>query len=82
MPKYIEMLTAGEMLKDEFLDPFNLSVEELAQSISFPAWQINAMIESGYPMTAELDLLLSKYFGMSEGFFMRWQESYDLRKAS
>jgi len=32
-------------------------------------------------MTAELDLLLTKYFGMSEGFFIRWQDSYNLRKA-
>lgn len=73
-------MTVGEMLKDEFLDQFNLSVEELAAAISFPSWKITAIVESGYPMTAELDLLLTKYFGMSEGFFMRWQESYDYRK--
>ena len=32
-------------------------------------------------MTADLDLLLAKYFGMSEGFFVRWQESYNARIA-
>ena len=81
MAKYIEMDTVGEMLKREFLEPYNLSIEEIAQSISFPAWQITATVENGIPMTTELDLLLTKYFGMSEGFFIRWQESYNLRKA-
>jgi addiction module HigA family antidote len=74
------MDTVGEMLKEEFLDAYKLSVEEIAESISFPAWQITATIENGIPMTTELDLLLTKYFGMSEGFFMRWQESYNVRK--
>jgi addiction module HigA family antidote len=78
MVKHLKMNTVGEMFKEEFLEPYNLSVEEIAQSISFPAWQITATIENGIPMTTELDLLLTKYFGMSEGFFMRWQESYNV----
>ncbi|MCL2844534.1 MAG: HigA family addiction module antitoxin [Chitinivibrionia bacterium] len=81
MTKYLKMSTVGEMLKNEFLDPYNLSIEEIAQAISFPSWQIAATIENGIPMTTELDLLLTKYFGMSEGFFMRWQESYNVRIA-
>jgi len=81
MAKYLEMSTVGKMLKEEFLDPYNLSVEEIAQAISFPSWHITATIENGIPMTTELDLLLTKYFGMSEGFFMRWQESYNVRIA-
>ncbi|MCL2183947.1 MAG: HigA family addiction module antitoxin [Chitinispirillia bacterium] len=81
MAKYLRMYTVGEMLKIEFLEPYKLPVEEIAKSISLPVWQITAIIEDGTPMTTEVDLLLTKYFGMSEGFFMRWQEDYNLRKA-
>lgn len=81
MAKYLKMSTVGEMLKTEFLEPYNLSAEEIADAVSFPTWQIMAIIENGAQMTAELDLLLTKYFGMSEGFFIRWQNSYNLRKA-
>ena len=81
MAKYLKMNTVGEMLKTEFLEPYNLSAEEIAEAISFPAWQIMAIIENGAQMTAELDLLLTKYFGMSEVFFIRWQDSYNLRQA-
>ena len=81
MIKVLEMDSVGEMLKKEFLIPYGLSVQEVADTIGFPAWQISAVVENGIAMTTELDLLLAKYFGLSEGFFMRWQESYNLRKA-
>jgi len=58
-----------------------LTIEQVASAISVPAWKLFAVIERGEPVTADLDLLLAKYFGMSEGFFVRWQESYNARIA-
>jgi addiction module HigA family antidote len=77
--KYIELETIGTVLKKEFIEPNNLTIEQVASAISVPAWRLFAVIERGEPMTA--DLLLAKYFGMSEGFFVRWQESYNARIA-
>jgi plasmid maintenance system antidote protein VapI len=53
----------------------------VASAISVPIWKLLAIIEGGEQMTADLDLLLTKYFGMSEGFFTRWQDSYNARIA-
>ncbi|MDR0517156.1 MAG: hypothetical protein LBH25_08960, partial [Fibromonadaceae bacterium] len=55
--------------------------EQVASAISVPIWKLLAIIEGGEQMTADLDLLLTKYFGMSEGFFTRWQDSYNARIA-
>jgi len=81
MKKYIELETVGTVLKEEFIEPHNLTIEQVAKAISVPAWRLFAIIEGGEPMTTDLDLLLTKYFGMSEGFFIRWQESYNARIA-
>ncbi len=81
MKKYIELETVGTVLKEEFIEPYNLTIEQVANAISVPAWRLFAVIEGGEQMTADLDLLLTKYFGMSEGFFVRWQESYNTRIA-
>ena len=81
MKKHIELETVGTVLKEEFIEPYNLTIEQVANAISVPAWRLFAVIEGGEPMTVELDLLLTKYFGMSEGFFIRWQKSYDTRIA-
>jgi len=81
MKKYIEMETVGTVLKEEFIKPNGLTVEQVANAISVPAWRLFAVIDGGEPMVADLDLLLTKYFGMSDGFFIRWQESYNARIA-
>jgi len=81
MKKYIEMETVGTVLKEEFIEPHNLTIEQVAKAISVPAWRLFAVVDGGEPMATDLDLLLTKYFGMSEGFFIRWQESYNARIA-
>jgi addiction module HigA family antidote len=79
--KYIELETVGEALKEEFIEPYNLTVEQVANAISVPAWRLFAILEGGEPMAADLDLLLTKYFGLTEGYFLRMQELYNLRLA-
>jgi addiction module HigA family antidote len=81
MRKYIELETVGTVLKEEFVEPYNLTIEQVANAISVPAWRLFAVIEGGEPMVADLDLLLTKYFGLSEGYFLRMQELYNLRLA-
>ncbi|GBU25554.1 XRE family transcriptional regulator [Fibrobacteria bacterium R8-3-H12] len=79
--KYIELETVGTVLKEEFIEPYNLTIEQVANAISVPAWKLFAVIDGGEPMVADLDLLLTKYFGLTEGYFLRMQELYNLRLA-
>lgn len=69
------------MLVAEFLEPEDLSVTQLAKEIGLAPERIAAVIDGTQPMDAELDLRLGRYFGMSEGFFLRLQDRYELLEA-
>ena len=72
MAEYIELTTVGEMLKEEFIEPFNLTQNALANAIFVPPNRIHQIIT---------DLRLTTYFGLSQGYFLRYQEDYELRIA-
>jgi len=72
---------AGQLLVAEFLEPEELSVVKLAEQIGVSPERIAAVLDGTRPMDAELDLRLGRYFGMSEGFFLRLQDQYELREA-
>lgn len=79
MTEYIELTTTGEMLKEEFIDPFKLSQNALASAIFVPPNRIHQIIKGTRRITADTDLRLTKYFGLSQGYFLRYQEDYELR---
>lgn len=72
---------AGDMLASEFLEPSEMSVDALAEAIDVPAPVIQAVIAGEKTMDAALDLRLARYFRMSEGFFLRLQDTYELLEA-
>ena len=72
---------AGEILASEFIAPLDLSIADLAASVGVGADRIGDVIDGRSRMSAELDLRLARYFGMSEGFFLRLQDSYELLEA-
>ena len=69
---------AGEILKEEFLEPLGLSQNALARAIDVPPRRINEIVLGKRAITADTDLRLARYFGMSEGFFLGLQTSYEL----
>jgi addiction module HigA family antidote len=69
---------AGEVLLQEFLEPMEISQSALARSIGVPPRRINEIVLGKRAVTADTDLRLARYFGMSEGFFLGLQTSYDL----
>jgi addiction module HigA family antidote len=73
--------TVGEMLLEDFLEPISLSVTELARHIEVTEARLRSMLYEGHPIDAELDLRIGRYFGLSEGFLLRYQASCDLRIA-
>lgn len=68
----------GEMLAEEFLKPMKLSQTALARAIAVPPRRINEIVLGKRAITADTDLRLARYFGMSEGFFMGLQTDYEL----
>ena len=68
----------GEILMEEFLKPMALSQTALAKSVKVPPRRINEIVLGKRAITADTDLRLARYFGMSEGFFLRLQADYEL----
>jgi len=69
---------AGEILFEVFLKPLGLSQSALARAVGVPPRRINEIVLGKRAVTADTDLRLTRYFAMSEGFFPRLQNSYDL----
>lgn len=80
-PDWLHNAHAGEMLLSEFMEPLDLTVEAMAELIAISPDRITAVIDGASPMDGELDLRLGRYFGMSEGFFLRSQDQYELLEA-
>ncbi len=68
----------GEILLEEFLKPMGLSQNGVARAIHVPPRRINELVLGKRAVTADTDLRLARYFGMSEGFFLGLQADYDL----
>ncbi len=68
----------GEILREEFLKPLALSQNALARAVGVPPRRINEIVLGKRAVTADTDLRLARYFGLSEGFFLGLQTDYDL----
>lgn len=68
----------GEILLEDFLKPMGLSQNALARAVNVPPRRINEIVLGKRSLTADTDLRLSRYFGVSEGFFLGLQSDYDL----
>jgi len=68
----------GEILLEEFLKPMELSQYRLAKDINVPARRINEIVHGKRSISPDTALRLSRYFGMSERFWLNLQTRYDL----
>ncbi len=68
----------GEILLEEFLKPMGLSQNTLARAVHVPPRRINEIVLGKRAVTADTDLRLARYFGVSEGFFLGLQADHDL----
>jgi addiction module HigA family antidote len=68
----------GEILMEEFLRPMGLSQSALARAIAVPPRRINEIVLGKRAVTADTDLRLARYFGVSDGFFLNLQKDHDL----
>ena len=68
----------GEILLEDFLKPAQLSQNALARAVGVPPRRINEIVLGKRAITADTDLRLARYFGLSEGVFLGLQNDYDL----
>ena len=79
--KRIAPTSPGEMLRDDFLKPLGLSNYRLAKEIDVPAQRIGDIISGKRGITADTDLRLCRFFGLTDGWWLRIQGDYDTRLA-
>src|SRR5881394_2745140 len=68
----------GEILMEDFLKPMELSQTALANALHVPPRRINEIVLGKRAITADTDLRLSRYFGMSAGIFLGLQTDHEL----
>ena len=70
----------GEILLKDFLEPMGLSQNRLGREIGVPPRRINEIVHGKRSISADTDLRLARYFGISEGIWLGLQAAFDLEK--
>jgi addiction module HigA family antidote len=77
----LDPVTPGELLLEEFLKPMGISQYRLAKEIGVPPQRIGEIIAGRRRVTADTDLRLCRFFGLSNGWWLRAQAAYDTEVA-
>ena len=77
----LKPVTPGEILLEEFLKPMKLSQYRLAKEIDVPAQRISEIVAGKRSITADTDLRFCRFFGLSNGYWLRAQVAYDTEVA-
>ena len=81
MRRNLKPVSPGEMLADEFLRPLGMSNYRLAKEIGVPAQRIGEILAGRRAITADTDLRLCRFFGLSDGWWLRLQADFDTQIA-
>lgn len=76
----LENIHPGDVLRDDFLVGSAISVEEVGQATGLNPARITAILNRQQDIDAATDLRLARYFGMSDGFFLRLQNHWDIEE--
>jgi addiction module HigA family antidote len=77
----LDPVTPGALLLEEFLKPLGISQYRLAKEIGVPAQRISEIIANKRAITADTDLRLCRFFGLSNGYWLRAQAAHDTEVA-
>ena len=77
----LKPVTPGELLLEEFLRPMGISQYRLAKEIGVPAQRIGDIVAGKRAITADTDLRLCRFFGLSNGYWLRAQAAHMTRKS-
>ena len=77
----LQPITPGELLLEEFLTPMGITQYRLAKEIDVPAQRISEIVAGRRAITADTDLRLCRFFGLSNGYWLRAQVAHDTEVA-
>ncbi len=77
----LELITPGQVLLEEFMEPLGLSQNKLAHALSVSPNRINQIVKNRREITADTALRLARYFGNSAQFWINMQGRYNLKVA-
>lgn len=78
MSAQLAPVTPGELLKEEFLVPMGITQYRLAKETGIPTQRIGQIVLGRRRVTADTDRRLCRFFGLSDGYWLRAQMAYDL----
>ena len=71
--------TIGEILREEFMEPMNISAYKLAQATFVPVSRIQDILHDRRKVTVDTSIRLGRFFGVSERYFLNLQNDIDIR---
>lgn len=77
----LKPVTPGELLLEEFLKPMGITQYRLAKEVGVPAQRIGDIVAGKRSVSADTDLRLCRFFGLSNGYWLRAQAAYDTEVA-
>jgi antitoxin HigA-1 len=79
--KKLKLAHPGRILREEFMEPVGLSAYALAKALSVPLPRVNDIVREKRGISPEMAVLLSAYFGTTDGYWINLQAHYDLELA-
>ena len=77
--KLLDPITPGEILREDFMEPLDISINQLSRDLSVPPNRISEIVNGKRSITADTALRLQRYFGVEAQFWLNLQTEYDLR---
>lgn len=78
--KKLDNIHPGEVLKEEFMVPLNITAYRLSKDLGIPQTRVSEILKGRRRVTADTALRLSKYFGNSAKFWLGLQDDYDIEE--
>ena len=75
----LDPIIPGEILREDFMEPLDISINQLARDLSVPPNRISEIVNGKRAITADTALRLQRYFGVEAQFWLNLQVEYDLR---
>ena len=77
--KLLDPIKPGEILREDFMEPLGISINQLSRDLSVPPNRISEIVNGKRSITADTALRLQRYFGVEAQFWLNLQTEYDLR---
>lgn len=79
--KFVPPIHPGEILREEYLKPLDMSAGALAKQLGVPRTRVERVVSEVTPITPDTALRLARFFGTTAKFWLNMQAGYDLAKA-